>query len=39
MALPGFTLPGDTSGSRRYFATDVTAPFELDGGHLAVPKR
>jgi O-succinylbenzoate synthase len=36
-ALPGFTLPGDTSGSRRYFATDVTAPFELEGGHLAVP--
>ncbi|WP_246090290.1 enolase C-terminal domain-like protein [Nonomuraea deserti] len=36
-ALPGFTLPGDTSGSRRCFATDVTAPFALDGGHLAVP--
>ncbi|MDI2131081.1 o-succinylbenzoate synthase [Yinghuangia seranimata] len=36
-ALPGFTLPGDTSGSRRYFATDVTAPFELADGHLAVP--
>ncbi|GAA2353032.1 o-succinylbenzoate synthase [Nonomuraea africana] len=36
-ALPGFTLPGDTSGSRRYYATDITAPFELDGGHLTVP--
>jgi O-succinylbenzoate synthase len=36
-ALPGFTLPGDTSGSRRYYATDVTAPFELADGHLAVP--
>jgi O-succinylbenzoate synthase len=36
-ALPGFTLPGDTSASRRYYATDVTAPFELDGGRLAVP--
>ncbi|GLW07094.1 o-succinylbenzoate synthase [Microtetraspora sp. NBRC 13810] len=36
-ALPGFTLPGDTSGSRRYFATDVTAPFELKDGHLDVP--
>ncbi|MET8140507.1 o-succinylbenzoate synthase [Sphaerisporangium sp. NPDC005288] len=36
-ALPGFTLPGDTSGSRRYYATDVTEPFVLDDGHLAVP--
>ncbi|MEU8889982.1 o-succinylbenzoate synthase [Streptomyces sp. NPDC048442] len=36
-ALPGFTLPGDTSGSSRYFATDVTAPFELTDGHLDVP--
>ncbi|MEV0586988.1 o-succinylbenzoate synthase [Nonomuraea sp. NPDC050310] len=37
-ALPGFTLPGDTSGSRRYYATDITEPFELDHGHLSVPK-
>ncbi|MFD3513899.1 o-succinylbenzoate synthase [Streptomyces sp. NPDC058657] len=36
-ALPGFTLPGDTSGSSRYFATDITAPFELADGHLDVP--
>jgi O-succinylbenzoate synthase len=36
-ALPGFTLPGDTSGSRRYFATDITEPFELRDGHLDVP--
>jgi o-succinylbenzoate synthase len=36
-ALPGFTLPGDTSGSRRYYATDVTPPFELADGHLDVP--
>jgi o-succinylbenzoate synthase len=36
-ALPGFTLPGDTSGSRRYYAEDVTAPFVLDGGTLPVP--
>ncbi|NRQ36357.1 o-succinylbenzoate synthase [Nonomuraea sp. NN258] len=36
-ALPGFTLPGDTSGSRRYYATDITEPFELNDGHLAVP--
>ncbi|MGW0809312.1 o-succinylbenzoate synthase [Nonomuraea sp. NPDC002799] len=36
-ALPGFTLPGDTSGSRRYYARDVTEPFELVDGHLEVP--
>ncbi|MET7334553.1 o-succinylbenzoate synthase [Nonomuraea sp. NPDC005650] len=36
-ALPGFTLPGDTSGSRRYYATDLTEPFELADGHLEVP--
>ena len=36
-ALPGFVLPGDTSASRRYFAQDVTAPFELRDGHLDVP--
>ncbi len=36
-ALPGFTLPGDTSGSSRYYATDITAPFTLVDGHLAVP--
>jgi O-succinylbenzoate synthase len=36
-ALPGFTLPGDTSASGRYYATDVTAPFLLVEGHLAVP--
>jgi len=36
-ALPGFTLPGDTSGSDRYFSTDVTAPFVLADGQLAVP--
>ncbi|MFI6597748.1 o-succinylbenzoate synthase [Nonomuraea sp. NPDC050536] len=36
-ALPGFTLPGDTSGSRRYYERDITEPFELSNGHLAVP--
>ncbi|MFE4668812.1 o-succinylbenzoate synthase [Streptomyces sp. NPDC056716] len=36
-ALPGFTLPGDTSASSRYYATDITTPFALDNGHLAVP--
>ncbi|GII62714.1 o-succinylbenzoate synthase [Sphaerisporangium krabiense] len=36
-ALPGFALPGDTSASGRYFATDVTEPFVLEDGHLPVP--
>jgi O-succinylbenzoate synthase len=36
-ALPGFTLPGDTSASDRYYRTDITEPFRLDRGHLAVP--
>jgi O-succinylbenzoate synthase len=36
-ALPNFTLPGDTSASDRYYRTDITTPFVLDAGHLAVP--
>lgn len=36
-SLPGFTLPGDTSGSDRFFTRDVTEPFVLDGGRIAVP--
>ncbi|GII75249.1 o-succinylbenzoate synthase [Sphaerisporangium rufum] len=36
-ALPGCTLPGDTSASGRYYASDITEPFVLDGGHLQVP--
>jgi O-succinylbenzoate synthase len=36
-ALPGFTLPGDTSASGRYYAADITEPFVLDQGHLPVP--
>jgi o-succinylbenzoate synthase len=37
-SLPGFTLPGDLSASDRYYATDLTEPFVLDGeGRLAVP--
>ncbi|MGH8988361.1 MAG: o-succinylbenzoate synthase [Acidimicrobiales bacterium] len=36
-ALPGFSLPGDLSASDRYFETDVTPPFVLESGHLAVP--
>ncbi|HEX6395362.1 MAG TPA: o-succinylbenzoate synthase [Acidimicrobiales bacterium] len=36
-ALPGFTLPGDTSASDRYWRTDLTPPFVLDQGRLHVP--
>lgn len=36
-ALPGFTLPGDISATDRYFTHDVTAPFRLEDGHIAVP--
>ncbi len=37
-ALPGFTLPGDTSASSRYFTDDLTAPFVIDpDGTMEVP--
>jgi len=37
-ALPGFTLPGDTSASGRYFAEDLTEPHVLGpDGTMAVP--
>ena len=36
-SLPGFTIPGDLSGSARYFEHDVTEPFDLDHGRLTVP--
>ncbi|MGI8796249.1 MAG: o-succinylbenzoate synthase [Acidimicrobiia bacterium] len=36
-ALPGFTLPADLSASDRYFERDLTPPFVLDDGQLAVP--
>jgi O-succinylbenzoate synthase len=36
-SLPGFTLPGDTSASDRYFTRDLTTPFELVDGQLRVP--
>jgi len=36
-ALPGFTLPGDTSASDRYFRRDLTEPFVLENGRLPVP--
>ena len=36
-ALPGFTLPGDTSASARYFKQDITTPFIMEDGYLNVP--
>ena len=37
-SMPGFTLPGDTSASRRYFEEDLTEPFELaPDGTMGVP--
>ncbi len=36
-ALPGFTLPGDTSASDRYYREDVTEPIVLRDGHVDVP--
>jgi O-succinylbenzoate synthase len=36
-SLPGFTLPGDTSASDRFYTEDVTEPFVLVAGHLPVP--
>jgi o-succinylbenzoate synthase len=38
-ALPGFTLPGDTSASARYFAEDLTEPHVMaPDGTMAVPE-
>jgi O-succinylbenzoate synthase len=37
-SLPGFTLPGDTSASSRYFEHDLTEPHVLaPDGTMAVP--
>ena len=37
-SLPGFTLPGDISASRRYWARDIVSPeFEVADGEMAVP--
>ena len=36
-AMPNFTLPGDTSASDRYYHRDITEPFVLRDGRLAVP--
>ena len=36
-ALPGFTLPGDISASDRFYDQDITEPFVLEDGQIAVP--
>jgi len=36
-SLPNFALPGDTSASDRYWATDITEPFVLENGRVRVP--
>jgi len=36
-SLPGFTMTPDLSASSRYFASDITAPFELVNGEIQVP--
>lgn len=36
-ALPGFTLPSDTSASSRYFKQDLTTQLEMINGYLEVP--
>lgn len=36
-ALENFTLPGDISATARYFTEDITPPFVLKDGHIAVP--
>jgi o-succinylbenzoate synthase len=36
-ALPNFSLPGDTSASDRYWHRDLTEPFVLEDGYIAVP--
>ena len=38
-ALPGFSLPGDISGSNRFFAEDiVTEPIVMHDGVVDVPQ-
>jgi O-succinylbenzoate synthase len=36
-SLDGFTLPGDTSASSRYYKQDITEPFIMKNGQLDVP--
>lgn len=35
--LPGFTLPGDISGSDRFYVTDLTEPVLMRDGRVEVP--
>ena len=38
-SLPGFTKPGDTSSSSRYFEEDIVEPRpEAQGGLMPVPQ-
>jgi O-succinylbenzoate synthase len=37
-ALPGFVLPGDVSASDRFYRVDLTEPFVMHEGSLAVPQ-
>jgi O-succinylbenzoate synthase len=37
-SLPGFTLPGDTSASARFYHEDITEPFVMVDGRLTVPQ-
>jgi o-succinylbenzoate synthase len=38
-SLPGFTKPGDTASSSRYFEEDIVEPaLEAEGGLMPVPK-
>ena len=36
--MPGFLLPGDISATDRYFHEDITPPFVLVDGRIAVPE-
>lgn len=36
--LPGFTLPGDISGSDRFYDTDLTEPVLMRDGRVEVPR-
>lgn len=36
--MPGFTLPGDISASDRFYAEDITEPFVIEDGYLAIPR-
>lgn len=36
--MNGFTLPGDISASKRFYAEDITEPFELEDGQIRIPQ-